>query len=138
MRKSKENAVVKMAATRKKKTDDIFGKDLEEFRQRPELGDDGNHAPLIFWLLAGFFRHNARRFFTTGVYRVTSSDTKVRELELHLSQGNFGYLESQEQLPQKNNIDPNVVANYLKRVLRQMKTPLVPQAQFDEIGRLNL
>ena len=80
----------------RKKTDDIFGKNLDEFRQRPELGDDGNHAPLIFWLLAGFFRHNARRFFTTGVYRVTSSDSKVRELELHLAKGNYGYLESEQ------------------------------------------
>ena len=119
----------------RKKTDDIFGKNLDEFRQRPELGDDGNHAPLIFWLLAGFFRHNARRFFTTGVYRVTSSDSKVRELELHLAKGNYGYLES-EQL--QRNIDPNVVANYLKRVLRQMKTPLIPQKQFDAIGNLDL
>ena len=50
---------------------------------------------------------------------------------MHLSQGNFGILE-QESL--RN--DPNVVANYLKRVLRQMKEPLIPQAQYDELGKL--
>ena len=51
----------------------------------------------------------------TEVHMETSSDTKVRELELHMSQGNYGFLESGLL---KNNIDPHVVANYLKRVLR--------------------
>ena len=85
---------------------------------------------MIFWLLAGFFRNNIDRFFSTGVYRVTSSDIKVRELELHLSQGNYGYLE------QEKNLDPHIVANYLKRVLRQMKTPLIPQKQYKAMGKL--
>ena len=44
-----------------------------------------------------------------GLFRITASDTKVKELELHMSQGNYRYLES---------ADVHVVANYLKRVLR--------------------
>ena len=37
------------------RSDDIYGKTIDEFRQRPDLG--GNHVPLVFWLLAGFFRY---------------------------------------------------------------------------------
>ena len=68
------------------RSDDIYGKTIDEFRQRPDLG--GNHVPLVFWLLAGFFRYKMnelKRFFTTGLFRVTSSDQKVRDLEIHLS-----------------------------------------------------
>ena len=53
------------------RTCDIFGKDLSIFRQRPDaLGQ----APLIFWLLAGYFRVKPERFQTVGLFRVTSTD----------------------------------------------------------------
>ena len=57
------------------RSDDIYGKTIKEFRQRPDLG--GDHVPLIFWLITGFFRYKMaelKRFFTTGLFRVTSSD----------------------------------------------------------------
>ena len=120
------------------RSDDIYGKKIEEFKQRPDLG--GDHVPLIFWLLTGFFRYKMKelnRFFTTGLFRVTSSDQRVRDLEIHLSQGNYGYLEHIEDEKKNKLMDPNIVANYLKRVFRQMKEPLIPEAQFRQIGKLD-
>jgi len=54
---------------------------------------------------------------------VTASDKKVRELEIHLSQGNFHYLNYAAQ--------PRTVACYWKRLLREMKEPLIPQSQYE-------
>ena len=34
-------------------------------------------------------------------------------------------------------MDPNIVANYLKRVFRQMKEPLIPEEQFRQLGELD-
>ena len=81
------------------------------------------YAPLIFWLLAGYFRAEPFHFKKTGLFRVTASDMKVRELEIQMSQGNFHYL--------KKTAEPHVVANYWKRLLREMKEPLVPQEQYE-------
>ena len=109
---------------------------MNEFKQRPELG--GQQAPLLFWLLVGFFRHRhyeTKRFFTTGLFRVTSSDSKVRELETHMSQGNYAFLEKKDA--NGKCLDPNIVANYLKRVLRQMREPLIPERQFEKLGNLD-
>ena len=64
------------------RTNDVFGKELKFFRQRPDAPDS---APLIFWLMAGYFRDNPENFKTKGIFRVTSSDSEVRELELHMS-----------------------------------------------------
>ena len=60
---------------------------------------------------------------TEGIFRVTGNDEKVRELETHMSQGNFSFLLHVE--------NPHVVTNYWKRVLREMKDPLIP---FDLYG----
>ena len=62
------------------------------------------------------------------VFRITARDSKVRELELNMSQGNYSYLETAEV---------HVVANYLKRVLRQMSEPLIQQAQFAQFAELS-
>ena len=93
---------------------------MDEFPRRPEL--DPGEAPLLFWLIEGYFTSNLDRLRTKGIFRVTSSDACVRELEIHMSQANFSFLESVE--------DANVVANYFKRVLREMKEPLVPEEQY--------
>lgn len=98
------------------RTADVFGRHLKEFQQRADL--EGEQAPLIFWMLAGYFRADKRRFEKTGLFRVTSSHKKVRELELHLSQGNFQSL--------KYLTDPQIVANYWKHLLRELREPLVP------------
>ena len=55
---------------------------------------------------------------TVGIFRVTGSDSKIRELELHMSQSNFSYLAKIRE--------PHTVTNYWKRVLREMEEPLIP------------
>lgn len=52
-----------------------------------------------------------------------------------MSQGNYSYLE--QQLENGRPLDPNVVANYWKRVFRQMRTPLIPLEQYDQFGQLD-
>ena len=75
--------------------------------------------PLIFWLLAGFFKVNQCQMMKeVGVFRVTGSDSKIQSLELHVSQGNFSYFKEVKEA--------HTVTNYWKRLLRHMKTPLIP------------
>ena len=59
---------------------------------------------------------------TEGIFRITGSDVKVRELELHMSQGNYPFLKQAK---------PHTVTNYMKRVLREMKQPLIPLCLYD-------
>ena len=82
--------------------------------------------PLIFWLLIGYWYEKPSRMLTVGVFRVTSSDTKVRILEHHLSQGNYQVLRS-------SHAEPHVVANYLKRLLRESRFPLLPKPQYEAL-----
>ena len=105
------------------RTSDIFGKNLKEFRQRADVS---NAAPLIFWLLAGYFRSKPEKFNTVGLFRVTSQNETLRELELHLSQENFQYLNTIQ--------DAHIVTNYFKRMLREMKNPLIPFRHYKEYG----
>ena len=44
------------------RTSDVFGRDLQEFRLGPYLKKDD--VPLIFWLLAGYFRADTEKFKT--------------------------------------------------------------------------
>ena len=99
---------IKMDA--KRTSSDIFGKKLDQFPRRVEI--DEEQAPLIFWLIAGYFRAQPERFKTLGLFRVTSSDQKLRILELHLSQGNLEYLREVK--------DAHLIANHCKRTLREM------------------
>ena len=62
-----------------------------------------------------------------GIFRITASDSKVRELEVHMSQGNFAFLRS---------VPPHVAANYLKRLMREMREPLISQDLNDYFLRL--
>ena len=82
--------------------------------------------PLIFWLLIGYFYEKPWRMLTIGLYRVTSSDTKVRALEHHMSQGNYQALATKLA-------EPHVIANYLKRLLRESKLPLLPKAAYEAL-----
>ena len=81
-------------------------------------------VPLIFWLLAGYFRVDTEKFKTKGIFRVTNTDVKCRELDIHLSQENFGFL--------REVTDPNLVANHWKRILRNMMIPIIPFDWYDE------
>ena len=87
---SKEDLASNLATT-----DDVFGKSLEQFKglsdeERPST----DTTPLIFWLLSGYMRSKIANMQTLGIFRVTGSDPKIRELELHMSQGNYSFLES--------------------------------------------
>ena len=66
---------------------------------------------------------------------MTSSDSKVKELETHMALGNYAFLEKKDA--NGKYLDPNIVANYLKRVLRQMREPLIPEPQYVEFGKLD-
>ena len=69
------------------------------------------------------------RIKTEGIFRVTASDEKTRLLEVHMSQGDYGYLGGVRE--------PHVVTNFWKRVLRYMRVPLVPFTfynQFKQVG----
>ena len=68
---------------------------------------------------------------TEGIFRITGSDPKIRELELHISKGNYLFLPSVKS--------PHTVTNYWKRVLREMKQPLIPfdlYYNFEQIGEI--
>ena len=65
------------------KTSDIFGKLLRQFKDLP--GAPPNSPPLVFWLLAGYFRSNPHFFKTEGLFRVAAPEADVRELETHMS-----------------------------------------------------
>ena len=68
-----------------------------------------------------------------GQFRITSSDIKVRELEHHLSQGNYSIFNNDKLLK-----DPHIVANYLKRLLRESYYPLIPQEQIEDFQRASI
>ena len=63
-------------------TDDVFGKELDEFRP---AGDDTDQTPLIYRVLAGALIGKEENLKELGIFRVTGSDPKIRELEVHLS-----------------------------------------------------
>ena len=91
-----------------------------------ERNADG--VPKIFYLLTGYFRSNRERFESVGIFRVTSSDLKVRTLETHMALENYAYLETVKS--------PDVVASYMKRILREMKEPLIPFEFYNEFSQI--
>ena len=52
----------------------------------------------------------------------------MNDIDAHLSFGNYSFLEEM--------IDPTDVANMLKNVIKNLKTPLFPFRQYFQIGRL--
>ena len=74
------------------RTSDVFGKLLKQFKLLEPQNE--NSVPLVFWLLAGFFRKNSHYLQTEGLFRVAAPESDVRELEIHMSQDNFYYLET--------------------------------------------
>ena len=121
--------------------EDIYGKSLEDFKifddtkhfngfaKTPsELGEkfESDSTPLIFRILAGALLGDNNNLREEGIFRVTGSDVKIRELELHMSKGNYGFLAG-AQKPK-----PHTVTNYWKRLLRHMKEPLIPYNLYEE------
>lgn len=61
-----------------------------------------------------------------------SCDTKkLDHLEVHLCMENYGFLESHMK------DEPHVVANFLKKVLREMSEPLIPYDIYDDFLNLS-
>ena len=118
---------------------DIFGKRFEEFEPVvvPSTESDdqtlNEFPPLIFWILIGFWYDDPSRFNVVGLFRVTSSDAKVRTLEHHLSQGNYEILKKPDAKGKSSGAEPHTVANYLKRLLRESRYPLIPKQQYDAL-----
>ena len=65
-------------------------------------------------------------FDSVGIFRVTGSDPKIREMEVHMAKGDFAYLAKQPKP------DAHTVTNYWKRLLRAMKEPLIPYDLYDK------
>ena len=103
------------------RTSDVFGKHLRQFKLlNPQ---ENESVPLVFWLLAGFFRKNAHYLETEGLFRVAAPEADVRELEIHMSQDNFYYLETVKNC--------HIVSNYWKKLMREMSDPICPFDQYD-------
>ena len=103
------------------RTSDVFGKHLRQFKLREGYANES--VPLVFWLLAGFFRKNAHYLETEGLFRVAAPEADVRELEIHMSQDNFYYLETVKNC--------HIVSNYWKKLMREMSDPICPFDQYD-------
>ena len=78
--------------------------------------------------MKGYFKSNPDYIKELGLFRVTSASDDVRELEYHLSQGNYAFLNKVNK--------PHTVANYWKRMLREMRNPLIPFELYDSFGEL--
>ena len=59
---------------------------------------------------------------------MTSAGADVRELEVHLSQGNYAFLNQVKS--------SHIVANYWKRLLKEMRNPLIPFELYNLFGEL--
>ena len=55
---------------------------------------------------------------TEGIFKVHGSAKSIRELELHMCYQDYNFLTKVESA--------HTVANYWKRILREMKEPLIP------------
>ena len=94
-----------------------------------ELKNGKSKVPLVFYLCMDYFRDNESEKMTVeGLLRIGTTNEKLRELELHMSVGNYNYINAVES--------PHVVSNYLKKVLFEMKYPLVPFSLYPEYGQL--
>ena len=67
---------------------------------------------------------------TEGLFRKAASLDKLDELHIHLTMGNFYYL---TQLSE----EPHVVANYLKKVLKNMGEPLCTYSLYSKFRDLS-
>ena len=108
-------------------TEDVYGQYLKNFRKvkkENQIGSD--ETPLIFHILAQYFRHDPARFNTEGLFRITNSKEQLIPIELNTAVGNYEVLKHE-----KNGC---IVANYWKRVLTNMREPLVPYEQYEAFG----
>ena len=89
---AKELAANKTTTSADWQTSDIIGKYLHEFRRLPHR--DNNQAPIIFWLVRGFFEKNdSANMKHEGLFRVACSMNDLFCLEMHMAFGNYSYIE---------------------------------------------
>ena len=79
-------------------TDDIFGKDLKDFKVRPNQNQNQlEGVPIIFELIKGYFlKDDEKHLKKQGIFRITSTRDDINKLALHLSQGNYAVLNDEE------------------------------------------
>ena len=65
---------------------------------------------------------------TEGLFRITGNDDSIREFEMHLAQGDFSFFNEVNSA--------HTVANYWKRLLRELKDPLIPFAFYEDFGKI--
>ena len=94
----------------------------------PELPD--NSVPVIFRILEGYFLKNEEENIRKkGIFRVTSHGPTIRVVETHIAKGNFAHLDEVH--------DVYLVANYWKRLLMTMRTPLIPYDSYTKFENLD-
>lgn len=76
-----------------------------------------NDVPEIFILLVSYFDIQPTLMRSPGLFLVGGALDKMDELQIHLTMGNYFYLTEMGK-------EPNVAANFLKKVLSNMKEPL--------------
>ena len=63
-----------------------------------------------------------------GLFRLAASTADVYKFEINMAAGNYSHITEVK--------NPHVVSNYLKRLLREMKDPLIPFHQYTAYGEL--
>jgi hypothetical protein len=92
------------------------------------VGHDIYAVPLIFHLVVGYFQHNPEKLKSEGLFRVAAGDHDVADLEVHLSFQNY------HRMLQIDN--PNIVSNYLKKMMREMSEPICPYSHYGNFMKL--
>lgn len=64
-----------------------------------------------------------------GIFHVSCSDQRLYELEVHLGLKNYAILDDMIETPQ-------VVANFLKKLLQEMTEPLIPFKNYPDFRDL--
>ena len=99
-------------------TFDIIGKHIYEFKNK-----GGDSVPDVFILLISFFEMHPELYKTEGLFRINGSSDLITELQCHITQGNYYFLTTLSE-------EPHVVANFLKKILRNMGEPLCTYALY--------
>jgi len=76
-----------------------------------------------------FFDQNPHVYDVEGIFHVSCKDEKLYELEVHMSLKNYSVLNQMQECPQ-------VVANFLKKVLQEMSEPLIPFTNYSDFRDL--
>lgn len=110
-------------------TSDVIGKELYEMQQ-VHWNTKNNRAPLIFYLIVGYFRQmGGENMHPVGLFRLAAPAVDVYKFEINMAAGNYSHVAEVT--------NPHIVSNYLKRLLREMKDPIIPFRQYKAYGELN-